>query len=74
MDERGTVETGSQDHVVSPGKDESRLMIVEGGDVERYDGKIGIFIIDGDTRDILQFADKSVGKIPVLPVNCLLTG
>ena len=48
MDERGAVEPGPRDDVVSPGKDESRLMVVDAGDIERYDREIRIFVIDGD--------------------------
>ena len=74
MDQRGTVEAGSRDDVVGPGKDESRLMVVDAGDVERYDGEIGMFVIDGDTPYIPQFADEIPGKTRILLLNCLLAG
>ena len=52
MDERGAVETGPRDHVVSPRKDESRLMVVDAGDVERYNREVRVFVIDGDATYI----------------------
>ncbi len=66
MDERGTVETGPCNHIVGPGKNESRLMIVDPGDIERYDRKVRVFIIESDTRYVFQFADEPAGKTCIL--------
>ena len=55
------MESGAGNDPVGAGEDEPHVIVLDAPDVERDDGKRGVFVVDGDVWFLLQLPDEEPG-------------